>query len=292
MKSNVQNFVNFVNKYLYRRKTFNNVSAKLENAVVNTKDQLMNHIQNLNIVQEFQAVPLKSEKPMPHKLVTWWQWYQQLTGLHSVEEARQQVISLQNLLIKCQEKRRCTRQEAFIINQKIKEIYSEMLNTKREDPKYVKLTMEENNSLREQSIITDKLILLEEEEKDNFLHLTTAIKEYHDAQTMNSHKHKYVTILATITSAILSIICSLIYQNKRSEDIKTVVSFMQNNNESYESNFKKNIDSLKEYFDEKISSNKSPNQVEKQSQDTWKTYATWSCYVITVIWGIRTLFGS
>lgn len=292
MKSSIQNFINFVSKNLYGHKTFNNVSAKLESAVVNTRDQLTNHIKNLNIVQEFQAVPLKSEKPMPPRLVTWWQWYQQLTGLHSVEEARQQVISLQNLLIKCQEKRRCTRQEAFIINNKIKEIYSEMLSTKREDPKYVKLTMEENNSLREQSIITDKLILLEEEEKDNFLHLTTAIKEYHDAQTMNSHRHKYVTILATITSAILSIICSLIYQNKRSEDIKTVVSFIQNKNESYESNFQKNIDSLKEYFDEKISSNNSSNQVEKQSQNTWTTYATWSCYVVTVIWGIRTLFGS
>lgn len=289
MKSNIQNFINFVSKNLYGRKSFNNVSAKLESAVVNTRDLLTDRIKNLNIVQEFKAIPLKSEKPMPRKLVTWWHWYQQLTGLHSVEEARQQVTSLQNLLIKCQEKRRCTRQEAFIINNKIKEIYSEMLSTKREDPKYVKLTMEENNSLREQSIITEKLILLEEEEKDNFLHLTTAIKEYHDAQTMNSYRHRYVTILATITSAILSIICSLIYQNKRSEDMKTILSFIQDNNES---NIRKNFDSLKKYFGENISNNKSSNQEEKQSQNTWKTYTTWACYVVTAIWGIRTLFGS
>ncbi|XP_015182805.1 PREDICTED: uncharacterized protein LOC107069757 isoform X3 [Polistes dominula] len=190
MKNNIQKLTNFVSKILYGHKTFNNVSAKLESAVANTKDQLANHIKNLNIIQEFKAVPLQSEKPMPHRLVIWWQWYQQLTGLHSVEKARQQVILLQDLLMKCQEKRRTARQEAFMINNRIKEIYSEMLSTKREDPKYVKLTMEENNSLREQSIITEKLILLEEEEKDNFLYLTTTIKEYHDAQTMYSHKHK------------------------------------------------------------------------------------------------------
>ncbi|XP_015182803.1 PREDICTED: uncharacterized protein LOC107069757 isoform X1 [Polistes dominula] len=285
MKNNIQKLTNFVSKILYGHKTFNNVSAKLESAVANTKDQLANHIKNLNIIQEFKAVPLQSEKPMPHRLVIWWQWYQQLTGLHSVEKARQQVILLQDLLMKCQEKRRTARQEAFMINNRIKEIYSEMLSTKREDPKYVKLTMEENNSLREQSIITEKLILLEEEEKDNFLYLTTTIKEYHDAQTMYSHKHKYVTILATITSAILSIICSLIYQSKRSEDMETILSLLQKNNES---NIKKNFDSLKQYFEGKMSNDTSSNQVQEQSQNTWET-TKWALYIITAILALKML---
>ncbi|XP_015182804.1 PREDICTED: uncharacterized protein LOC107069757 isoform X2 [Polistes dominula] len=276
MKNNIQKLTNFVSKILYGHKTFNNVSAKLESAVANTKDQLAN---------EFKAVPLQSEKPMPHRLVIWWQWYQQLTGLHSVEKARQQVILLQDLLMKCQEKRRTARQEAFMINNRIKEIYSEMLSTKREDPKYVKLTMEENNSLREQSIITEKLILLEEEEKDNFLYLTTTIKEYHDAQTMYSHKHKYVTILATITSAILSIICSLIYQSKRSEDMETILSLLQKNNES---NIKKNFDSLKQYFEGKMSNDTSSNQVQEQSQNTWET-TKWALYIITAILALKML---
>ncbi|KAI4500457.1 hypothetical protein M0802_004419 [Mischocyttarus mexicanus] len=288
MKNKIFQLINFVNKHLYRQKASNISSTNFESALVKTKDQLTNRIKNLNIIQEFKAIPLKPEKPVPHTLVTWWQWYQQLTGLHSIENARQQVILLQDLLIKCQERRRFTRQEEFMLNNKIKEIYSEMLSTRREDPKYVKLTIEENNCLREQSIITEKLILLDEEEKDNFLQLTTAIKEYHDAQTMNSHRYKYVTILATIISAILSFVCSLIYQSKRSEDMKTFLSCIQNNNQS---TIKEGIDYLKQHIDEKFSKNNSSNQINEEPQSSWSNITTWTVYGIIIFYGLKSFIG-
>lgn len=220
---------------------------------------------------------------MPHRLVTWWRWYQQLVGLHTVEKCRQQVLLIQDSLYKCQEKRRYFRQESFIVSNKIKEIYDELLRTKRDDPKYVSLTIMENKNLQEQTIITEKLTLLEEEEKDHFVQLTTAIKEYHDAQTMSSHRYKYVSILASVTAAILSLICSMIYNNKRIDDMKIAISKVEENNKS---TITKCFDSLQLRVDDKLSTiNK------EESQSGWMNIGKWSPFVISAVLIIKGFLG-
>ncbi|KAF7383031.1 hypothetical protein HZH68_014880 [Vespula germanica] len=257
MANNIQKLIKLVNKKFNEHKAFNDVSTKFENVVKKTRDRLTNNINNSTIIQQLKNTSIEPGKPLPHKLVTMWQWYQQLVGLHTVEKCRQQVLLIQDCLYKCQEKRRYFRQEAFVISNKIKEIYDELLRTKRDDPKYVSLTIMENKNLQEQSTITEKLTLLEEEEKDRFVQLTTAIKEYHDAQTMSS---------------------------QRIDDMKVAMSKVQENNKS---TIIKCFDSLQLHVDEKLS------KVNKeQSQSTWLIIGKWSAYIISSILVLRVLIGS
>lgn len=118
------------------------------------------------------------------------------------------------------------------INDKLKEVYSELIQIKRDDPKYVQLTIIENKNLQDQAKIISQLNLLEKEEKDYFTLLATAIKEYHDSQTMNAQKYKYLSILASAILAIISLIGSMIYNNKRIANIQNIIYETQQKNEN------------------------------------------------------------
>ncbi|XP_046828463.1 mitochondrial potassium channel-like [Vespa crabro] len=303
MANNIEKFIKLINKRLDGHKVFNfansfklknvrdmykkvtNVNAIFENTMKKTRNHVTNSINNATIIQDLKAVPMKPEKPLPHRLVTWWQWYQQLVGLHTVEKCRQQVLLMQDHLCKCQEKRRYFRRELFIINNKMKEIYDELLRIKRDDPKYVSLTIMENKNLQEQTVISEKLTLLEEEEKDYFVQLTTAIKEYHDAQTMNSQRYKYISILASVIAAVLSLICSTIYNNKRIDDMRIAISEVQENNKSV---ITKCFNSLQLHVDEKLSA---VNKEESQATNRYFNADKWGIYVISAVWILKGLIG-
>lgn len=165
---------------------------------------------------------------MPRSLLNYWQWYQHLTGLDKVEFAKQEVITVQEKMFRCQDQRRLFTQQAVKVSEKLKEIYSELIQTRRDDPKYVQLTILENKNLQEQVKINEKIELLENEERDFFTQLTTAIKEYHDSQAMNAQKYKYLSILGSAILAIISLSGSIFYNNKRIADVRNVVSEAQN----------------------------------------------------------------
>jgi hypothetical protein len=131
---------------------------------------------------------------------------------------------VQNTLFECQSQRRILSQQISLINESLKEIYSELIQTKRDNPKYVQLTILENKSLQEQSKITEQLNIIEKQEHDYFAQLATSIKEYHDCQVMNTQKYKYLSILASSFIAIFSITISIIYNNKRISDIKNAIN--------------------------------------------------------------------
>lgn len=152
--------------------------------------------------------------------------------MDKVELAKEQVIFAQDKLFKCQDERRHLNREAMTINDKLKEVYSELIQIKRDDPKYVQLTIIENKNLQDQAKIISQLNLLEKEEKDYFTLLATAIKEYHDSQTMNAQKYKYLSILASAILAIISLIGSIIYNNKRIVNIQNIIYEAQQKNEN------------------------------------------------------------
>ncbi|XP_076618977.1 mitochondrial potassium channel isoform X2 [Colletes latitarsis] len=214
----------------------------------------------MTIIQNLNAAKLEPS-PLPKKVVKWMQWYQQLTGLDSVELAKHQVISAQDKLFKCQDERRKLNRQATIINDKLKEVYSELIQTKRDDPKYVQLTIIENKSLQEHARIISQLNLLENDEKDHFTQLATAIKEYHDSQTMNAQKYKYLSILASAILAIVSLAGSMIYNNKRIANVRNVIAEAQRSNESA---LKSNFQSLEHNMNAWISQLESKNNNMKQ----------------------------
>lgn len=204
----------------------------IQNTVAIKYDILAKQInRDITLIQNINGTQFEPS-PLPKKVVKWWQWYQQLTGLDKVELAKEQVIFAQDKLFKCQDERRHLNREAMTINDKLKEVYSELIQIKRDDPKYVQLTIIENKNLQDQAKIISQLNLLEKEEKDYFTLLATAIKEYHDSQTMNAQKYKYLSILASAILAIISLIGSIIYNNKRIVNIQNIIYEAQQKNEN------------------------------------------------------------
>jgi len=175
---------------------------------------------------------LEPGAPLPGKIVKWWQWYNQLTGMDMVEAARSRVIALQDKLFECQDNRRNLNKELTDITYKLQDIYAELIQTKRDDPKYVQLTIVEHKSLQEQKKIINQMALSEKEERDNFTQLATAIKDYHVSQNLNAQKYKYLSIIASAILAIVSLIGSMIFNNKRILDVRHSIEKAQEKNES------------------------------------------------------------
>lgn len=183
-------------------------------------------------VKELTTLRLEPFRPLPEALVHWWEWYQHLVGLDTVEETRQKVILLQDKLSKCREARHALRQEAFIINNKAKALNMELLKIKRDNPKYVTLTIMENEALQDLNKNNEQFNLLDKEEKDHFMQLTTAFNQYQDAQSLNAQKYKYLSIFVTIFAALLSVISSSVYHNQRLKEIQVGILDMQEKSES------------------------------------------------------------
>jgi len=175
---------------------------------------------------------LEPGAPLPGKIVKWWQWYNQLTGMDMVEAARRRVIAVQDKLFECQDNRRNLNKELTDITYKLQDIYAELIQTKRDDPKYVQLTIVEHKSLQEQKKIIDQLALFEKEERDNFTQLATAIKDYHVSQNLNAQKYKYLSIIASAILAIISLIGSMILNNKKILYVRNTIEIAQEKNES------------------------------------------------------------
>ncbi|XP_003251908.1 uncharacterized protein LOC100576951 [Apis mellifera] len=246
MAEKFRSLIKILTNEINKHQLFNNATTRINNASEKAQKKL-NNIQNtvaikydilakqinrdITLIQNINGTQFEPS-PLPKKVVKWWQWYQQLTGLDKVELAKEQVIFAQDKLFKCQDERRHLNREAMTINDKLKEVYSELIQIKRDDPKYVQLTIIENKNLQDQAKIISQLNLLEKEEKDYFTLLATAIKEYHDSQTMNAQKYKYLSILASAILAIISLIGSIIYNNKRIVNIQNIIYEAQQKNEN------------------------------------------------------------
>ncbi|XP_034946019.1 uncharacterized protein [Chelonus insularis] len=221
--------------------------SNIQNVATKKYDTIVKQINGATIIQDLKSAALEPVTPIPKQLVAWWKWYQHLTGLEDVEVARQQMIHVQDKLFDCQNRRRNLMHQSALIADKLKEVYTELVQTQREDPKYVHLTIMENKALQEKTRLMSRLNLLENEERDYFTQLATAIKEYHDSQNMNAQKYKYLSILASAIIAILSLGGSMIYNNKRIVDVHKIIEEGQGRNESL---FRSYFDSLKDSIDE------------------------------------------
>lgn len=229
---------------------------------------------------------------LPGRIVKWWQWYNQLTGLNAVEAAKRQVIVLQDKLFQYQDNRKILNRELTDVVHKLQAIYAELVQTKRDDPKFVQLTIIENKSLQEQNKILEQLALSEKEERDNFTQLATAIKEYHDSQNLNAQKFKYLSILASAIIAIVSLIGSFILNNKRILDVRNTIKTAEEKNESL---FEENTNKLSELkkillsFDTKLSKqyasikekeNDNQSTMNDTSSNTLVASAKYSAYLL------------
>ncbi|KAF7987812.1 hypothetical protein HCN44_003675 [Aphidius gifuensis] len=253
-----------------KAQSFQNVASEKYNTLVKNV-----HGGTATIIQDFREARLQPSRPVPRQLIDWFKWYEHLTGIEDVELSKRQVIDVQDKLFECQDKRRNLTNESSQIAEKLKDIYGELLQTRRDDPKYVQLTITENKSLQEQGKIMTNIKLLENEERDYFTQLATAIKEYHDSQQINAQKYKYLSILASAAIAIISLGGSMIYNNRRITDVRNVITSGQIKNEELFKNYFDTLDlSLKEILENNkhiIESSSLKLNESNESQDSEKS---------------------
>jgi len=240
-------------------------------------------------MQDSNTKALQPSTELPEKIVKWWQWYNELTGLNAVEAAKTQVVIIQDKLFQCQDNRRILSKELTSMTHKLQELYAELVQTKRDDPKFVHLTIMENKCLQEQRKVLNQLALTEKEESDNFTRLATAIKEYHDSQNLNAQKHKYLSILASAIIAIISLIGSMVLNNNRILDVRNTIQAVQEENESLHKLNTNELSNLKKIllsFDSKLSKQSTNITKEKEndssnnSSNTLVASAKYSAYLL------------
>lgn len=185
----------------------------------------------ITIIQDLRDKASVSNVPLSKEIIKWWQWYNQLIGLDAVEAAKRQVITLQDKLFEYQDKRRISSREFTNITEKSKEVMIELTQTMRDDHKYVHLTKMEHELALQQKKILNQLTFLEKEEKDIFTQLAIATKEYHDSQNLSSQKYKYLSILASALIGIMSLVGSMILNNQRIVDVRSIIEKNQEKNE-------------------------------------------------------------
>ncbi|XP_011697832.1 PREDICTED: coiled-coil domain-containing protein 51-like [Wasmannia auropunctata] len=250
MLEQYRQLIRLLNKQAKRHVVLHNAKGIVENAAEKAQSKLASAqniatekynvvTKKLNdqavIIQDLSAKALEASAPLPPlpgKIVKWWQWYNQLIGMDTVEAARRRVIVLQDKLFECQDSRRILNKELTDITYKLQDIYAELVQTRRDDPKYVQLTIVEHQSLQEQKKVINQLALSEKDERDNFTQLATAIKDYHVSQNLNAQKYKYLSIIASAVLAIVSLIGSMILNNRRILDVRNTIEIAQEKNES------------------------------------------------------------
>lgn len=223
----------------------------------------------VSIIQDLRNEALVSSTPLPKKIVKWWQWYNQLTGLDMVEATRRQVVILQDKLFECQDKRMISNRELTSATEKLNEIMIELAQTKHNDPKYIHLTKIEHEHASQQKRIFDQLTLSEKEEKDIFTQLATATKEYHDSQNLHSQKSKYFSFIVSALIGIVSLIGSMLLNNRKIVDVRITIERNQEKNESLFQTLTNQISNLFKMNQKQLSDlSKTMNNMISQSSQT------------------------
>lgn len=276
MKNNIRKLSNLIKDY--NTNIWNSLNKTATNVISQYQQQLRKQIEKSSTLKQLQTVPLQPQKPIPNKMIHWWEWYQQLIGLNSVEEARQKVIMLQNKLVKSHEMRSNVGQMALLKNNRMREIYDQLLRIRRDDPNYVNLTIEENKNLQEQKLISEQLQLIEREEKDIFMHFTIAINEYQAAQALNAQKFKYLSFLASAIVGLLSLIMSLVYNGRRTKEMNRMLAEISERNEA---SFKNYWNTVKETLEDKMQKTTETHKTD-EGQSEWLNYLKKASYVFSV----------
>lgn len=150
-------------------------------------------------------------------------WYERVTGLSEVRVAQDRVLESQKQFMIAQDKRRDTSVELRTIQNKLKDIRNELLNTSRSDDRYVELVTQEHSLLKQENSIIDRVNYSEKEERDSFILLSTTLKDSHDRERIQAERTKYVSIVGSILGTVIGIIGSTVINAWKMNEFKRMV---------------------------------------------------------------------
>jgi len=150
-------------------------------------------------------------------------WYERVTGLGEVRIAQDRVLESQKQFMIAQDKRRDVSVELRAIQNKLKDIRNELLNTSRSEDRYIELVTQEHALLKQENYIIDRVNNSEKEERDSFILLSTTLKDSHDRERIQAERTKYVSIVGSILGTVIGIIGSTIINAWKMNEFKRMV---------------------------------------------------------------------
>ncbi|XP_060869444.1 mitochondrial potassium channel-like [Metopolophium dirhodum] len=150
-------------------------------------------------------------------------WYERVTGLSEVRVAQDRVLESQKQFMNAQDRRRDVSVELRTIQNKLKDIRNELLNTSRSEDRYIELVTQEHALLKQENVIIDRVNYSEKEERDSFIMLSTTLKDSHDRERIQAERTKYVSIVGSILGTIIGIIGSTVINAWKMNEFKRMV---------------------------------------------------------------------
>ncbi|XP_053696678.1 mitochondrial potassium channel-like [Sabethes cyaneus] len=150
-------------------------------------------------------------------------FYDDFSGMSEVKVAQNKVIEIQNQLQLVQERRRHILLELTLIRKQLQDIHVDLQKAVRGEHRYVELIKEEFDVIAREKEKNQIFQIVDQEERELFSHLTSAVKTSHEKERTQANNVKYWSIIGSCVGALLGIIATSInyyYRNTQFESIK------------------------------------------------------------------------
>uniref|UniRef100_A0A1I8BV35 Coiled-coil domain-containing protein 51 n=1 Tax=Meloidogyne hapla TaxID=6305 RepID=A0A1I8BV35_MELHA len=150
-------------------------------------------------------------------------YYEQFIGLSEVHKARNEVNQCESNLYQAQQARREKQSEIRIVQNKLKEIHSELDRTLRGEDKYLHLITEEHAAIRKEREMMNIYEELESREREAFNVLSNKVRVSHEREREREERTKYWGLIGSLVGALLGILGTTIATELRMKHIREMI---------------------------------------------------------------------
>nr|CAD2178040.1 unnamed protein product [Meloidogyne enterolobii] len=150
-------------------------------------------------------------------------YYEQFIGLSEVQKARNEVNQCESNLFQAQQDRREKQSEIRLVQNKLKEIHSELDRTLRGEDKYLRLITEEHAAIKKEREMMNIYEELETREREAFNVLSNKVRVSHEREREREERTKYWSLIGSLFGALLGILGTTIATELRMKHIREMI---------------------------------------------------------------------
>src|SRR4051812_34066972 len=115
------------------------------------------------------------------------------------------MLQCEDLLLQAQQNRRQKQGDLKRLQQRLKEIHTELDRTNRGEDKYLHLLTEEHKSIKLESTLLADFEAMENAEREAFHQLSNRVRVSHEREREREERTKYWSLTASLVGALLGI---------------------------------------------------------------------------------------